>query len=351
MTKDDDQPAASGREQPKRVLAHPARKTAPAGTPYNRFPPPQPEPLVVPAPAPQPERPPSTAQNTTTSPRTVGGHTARLLRGAPSEIEEEDEEEDVAPSEPTPSLRAHAPARSAQPRPVALVAPVAPAANVEPASSRGGTIRMDAVESPPVARKVPAAPPPPLSSEPMGEEPPSTARGGSARDFHVDASAFAGRPIPSPAAVHSSPAASPLSPVATSVPMGEITITASELEASVLPPEGIESRWPFAFAVGAVSLAIGSLLPLPFRQYIVPHHAAAAGASSAPGLTSAPALATADVLHTATPPPRVTGAAPPTPTFVPAIGVAPTAASTARPAPFGSVKVPRPNPTTPKDIF
>jgi serine/threonine protein kinase len=31
-----------------------------------------------------------------------------------------------------------------------------------------------------------------------------------------------------------------------------------------------ESRWPFAFAVGAISLSIGSLLPLPFRAYIVP---------------------------------------------------------------------------------
>ncbi len=62
------------------------------------------------------------------------------------------------------------------------------------------------------------------------------------------------------------------------------------------PPanEAPESRWTFAIAVGCVSLALGALLPLPFRKHLAPERrAAAAGSASAspPASAAAPASA------------------------------------------------------------
>ena len=144
------------------------------------------------------------------------------------------------------------------------------------------------------------------------------------------------------------PAAASRAPVVSS-PTGEISISISELEATAPPPQEVESRWPFAFAVGAVSLAVGSLLPLPFRQYIVRDRGLAVAASASPAASSpAPAVAVTEL--------RPTPVRPATPVLPSALAVvsplvtAPSA-SAARPPAFGSVKIPRPNPTTPKDVF
>ncbi len=388
MTKDDDLPAASGGPPPRRALPGHARKTAPIGTPVQKFP------LEIPsdaAPAPPPmpakparsERPPSSSQNTLSSPRTVGGHTARLLRGEPLD---DDEPESIEPSR---GARPRVQDRSARGRPLPLDeddetlargganarpasaqapetsrggANARPAPAQPPEASRGGTLRMDGTDQPAgpaqaaiaAARKGPpaAAPPPtpPLSPDPISEDLPSTARGGSARDFN-ELPSQAARPVPGQI-VAPPPLAPPppvATPVVTSTPMGEITITGSEFEQTTIPREEIESRWPFAFAVGAVSLAIGSLLPLPFREYIVPDRSPAPAASPSP-VSSAKVVATPDLLHTTAPPPQTATVAPP-PSSVPKVGVGTTAPPFVRPPPFGSVKTPRPNPTTPRDIF
>jgi hypothetical protein len=371
MTKDDDLPAASGGAPSRRGLPGHGRKTAPIGTPVQKFP------LEIPAAAPpappipvapmRSDRPPSSSQNTLSSPRTVGGHTARLLRG-------ERDDDEPASSEPSRGPRPRVQDRSARARP-----PVdedeetlsrSAKAKAEAEAARGGTLRMDAVDAPASVRAAPAPVPvpapapaparkpppvvtPPLSPEPLSEDPPSTARGGSAREFH-NAPVYAARPAPVVHPVAAPPVspvgASPAPPVVTSAPMGEITITSSEFESTAVPP-AIESRWPFAFALGAVSLAVGSLLPLPFRQYIVPDRGVAAGASapsSSAAASAAPVIAGPDLLRTATPVPRT---AAPLPTLTtPTIGVAPPATSAVRPQPFGTVK-PRPTSTTPRDVF
>ena len=364
MTKDDDLPAASGGAPSRRALQGPGRKTAPIGTPVQKFP------LEIPAAAPPPvtpmpvaplrsDRPPSSSQNTLSSPRTVGGHTARLLRG---DRHDDDEPESIDPSR---AARPRVQDRSARARPPLDEdeETLSRGAKAEADSVRGGTLRMDAVDAPASVRAAPPpaagrkAPPvvtPPLSPDPMSEDPPSTARGGSARDFNA-VPAYSAKPAPvlvhPVAAPPTSPvAASPAPPVVSSAPMGEITITASEFESTAVPQEAIESRWPFAFALGAVSLAVGSLLPLPFRQYIVPDRGAAAAGTSAPSASAAPAVAAPDLVRTATPLPRTATPAPPPSLTAPTIGVAPPATSAVRPLPFGTVK-PRPTSTTPKDVF
>ncbi len=366
MTKDDDHPAASGGAPSRRGLPGHGRKTAPIGTPVQKFP------LEIPAAAPPPvtpmpvapvrsDRPPSSSQNTLSSPRTVGGHTARLLRG------ERLDDDEPASIDPSRGARPRVQDRSARARPPIeedeeTLSQRSGKAKAEADAARGGTLRMDAVDAPASVRAAPApaagrkAPPvvtPPLSPEPVSEDPPSTARGGSARDFH-DVPVYSAKPAPvvaHPAAAPVAPpvAASPAPPVVSSTPMGEITITASEFESTAVPQEAIESRWPFAFALGAVSLAVGSLLPLPFRQYIVPDRGPAAG-TSAPAVSAAPVVAAPDLLRTATPLPRTATVAPPPSLTTPTIGVAPPATSAVRPLPFGTVK-PRPTSTTPKDVF
>lgn len=372
MTKDDDLPAASGGAPSRRALPGHGRKTAPIGTPAHKLPIEIP-PAAAPAPPPMPvkparsERPPSSSQNTLSPPRTVGGHTARLLRGEPLD---DDEPESIEPSR---GARPRVQDRSARGRPPPLdeaddtvsrggaKANAAPAATAA-AAARGGTVRMDATDQPagpaqaasPPARKPPPAPPPPLSPDPISEDLPSTARGGSARDLYDPAvRQLPGQVVAPHPAAPPLPATPPL-PAVTSAPTGEITITGSEFEQTTIPREEIESRWPFAFAVGAVSLAIGSLIPLPFRQYIVPDRSGAVGAASASAsapVASAKPIATPDLVQPTAPPPHTATAAPPS-SFVPQVGggaTAPTAVRT--PPPFGSVKVPRTNPTTPRDIF
>lgn len=365
MTKDDDLPAASGDAPPRRALPGHARKTAPIGTPVQKFPIEIPA-DAAPAPPPMPakparsERPPSSSQNTLSSPRTVGGHTARLLRGEPTD----DEPESIEPSR---GARPRVQDRSARGRPtphdeddetLAHGANASPAAAPPPETSRGGTIRMDGTDQPASPAKAaiaaarkgpPAAPPsptPPLSPDSISEDLPSTARGGSARDFN-ELPSQAARPVPGQI-VAPHPLAPP-PPVAPPTPMGEITITGSEFELNTIPREESESRWPFAFAVGAVSLAIGSLLPLPFREYIVPDRSPAAETSPSP-VSSAKAVAAPDLLRTPAPPLQPATVAPP-PSSMPKVGVGATAKAVARPPPSGGGKGPRPNPTTPRDVF
>jgi hypothetical protein len=367
MTKDDDLPAASGRALPKRALAAPGRKTAPAGTPVNKLPADVPPAAVTPTSS----RPPSGAQDTMSPPRTVGGHTARLFRGDLLD-EDLDSPEPAQVSLPKPRVQD----RSARGRAAAMdadddeetVARIAAKVKPPPAGARGGTMRMDAAdlpdgEGPPVVaapRRAPPAAPPPPTPDPISEDPPSTARGGTGRALPSPVPAFAARPAPAaPPALAPAPATPllatpPMPPVAMPLP-GEISISGSEFEATALPPEEVESRWPFAFAVGAVSLAIGSLIPLPFRQYIVPARGPSASASASTSTSSGPAVAGADLLHPTAAPPHTASPMPPPAlpsalAAVPSTGPAPTS-SAPRPPAFGSVKVPRPNPTTPKDVF
>ncbi|MEP7120498.1 MAG: hypothetical protein ABJE95_06305 [Byssovorax sp.] len=389
MAKDDDLLAASGRPPPRRALASPGRKTAPAGTPVNKLP----AEVAPAAVASTSSRPPSGSQNTMTPPRTVGGHTARLFRGEDpddSDLEAPDVVELPRPRVPDRAARARAAAVAAvagsgEGDDEETLARIAAKVKPPPAGARGGTMRMDASDRPPAlgphavaaARRnpppAPAAPPPlpvfDLDSVDEEEDVPSTSRGGAARDLRDLALAapplaplvvpqLAPVPAPLPAAAPVlAPAAAPAPPIAAAPPpprppstIGEISISGSEFEATGLPPQDSESRWPFAFAVGAVSLAIGSLLPLPFRQYIVrdrgPAPAASASASvvaSAPAVPAPEAHPTAPV-HTATPVlPSALAAVP---------SITPTAsASAARPPAFGTVKIPRPNPSTPKDVF
>ena len=56
------------------------------------------------------------------------------------------------------------------------------------------------------------------------------------------------------------------------VKLSEPELPAAKAKVAERAPEAAlagESRWPFAIALGAVAFAIGSLLPLPFRKYIV----------------------------------------------------------------------------------
>jgi hypothetical protein len=205
------------------------------------------------------------------------------------------------------------------------------------------------------------------------EDVPSTARGGTGRD--LPEAAVAARPAPAalpplvvpqlapvPAPVFApapapvfAPAPAPViaaAPPPIVAPTDEISISGSEFAATALPPQDVESRWPFAFAVGAVSLAIGSLLPLPFRQYIVRDRGPTTAASapvSASVSASAPAITAPEAHPTAAP----HTAAPVLPSALAAVpAITPTAAtSAARPPAFGTVKIPRPNPSTPKDVF
>lgn len=378
--------AASGRPLPKRVVAPVGRKTAPAGTPVNKLP----ADIAPGALTPTSSHPPSGAQNTITPPRTVGGHTARLVRGADADLEAPDVIEAPRPRVKDRAARARAAAIEEIDDDDETVARIAAKVKPPPSGARGGTMRMDASDRPPAPGSEPIAlvrkPPPPAPGPPpplpvfafdsIDEDVPSTARGGSGRDLQEPAPAprpapavaaplampvFA--PVPPPVgaviaplvapviAVAPAPVAAPPPPIA-SAPTGEISISGSEFDATGLPPADVESRWPFAFAVGAVSLAIGSLIPLPFRKYIVPDRGpvAAASASAAPAAsTSAPAVVE---LH---PPPQHTA----TPVLPSALAAVPTIAATpassaARPPAFGTVKVPRPvpgTPTTPKDVF
>jgi hypothetical protein len=383
MTKDDDFAAASGRPLPKRVVAV-GRKTAPAGTPVNKLP----ADVAPGALNPTSSHPPAGAQNTITPPRTVGGHTARLVRGEDADLDAPDVIEGPRPRVKDRAAQARAAAIGAVDDDDETIARIAAKAKPAPVAARGGTMRMDASDRPGApavasARKPPPAapgPPPPLPVFAFDtideEEVPSTSRGGAGRDLHEPAPA----PRPAPAvaaplampvfapvpalivapviapviAAAPAPVAAPTPPVA-SAPTGEISISGSEFEATALPPEEVESRWPFAFAVGAVSLAIGSLIPLPFRQYIVPDRdrgpVAVASASALPVASTPPSAAVADVHPT---PPRTA-----TPVLPSALAAVPTIAATpasggARPPAFGSVKIPRPVPgtsTTPKDVF
>ncbi len=374
MTKDDDRLVASGGAPPRRGIAGPGRKTAPAGTPVNKLP----AEVAPAAVTPTSSRPPSGAQDTMSPPRTVGGHTARLFRG-------DTDDRDLEAPEVIDPPRARVNDRAARARAAAAaaaedddeetVARIAAKVKPPPTGARGGTMRMDASDRPPAlgphavaaARRGPPAAPPPLPPLPVFDEPesvdeevPSTARGGTGRDLPEQASP------PMPAAIASlvvplmtpkpAPAVAPLvsAPIASapiaSAPTGEISISGSEFEATALPPQEVESRWPFAFAVGAVSLAIGSLIPLPFRQYIVKDHRAPAVASGAAS-TSPPASATVAAVEphaTVATPHTATPALPSALVAVPGIGPS---ASATRPPAFGSVKIPRPNPTTPKDVF
>ena len=382
MTKDDDFVAASGRPLPKRVVGAVGRKTAPAGTPVNKLP----ADIAPGALTPTSSHPPSGAQNTITPPRTVGGHTARLFRGEDADLDAPDVIEAPRPRVKDRAARARAGAIEEIDDDEETVARIAAKVKPPPAGARGGTMRMDASDRPPAPGSEPIAlvrkPPPPAPGPPpplpvfafdsIDEDVPSTARGGSGRDVQAPAPAprpapavaaplampvFAPVPLPVVApvvapviAVAPAPAAAP--PPIAPAPTGEISISGSEFDATGLPPQDVESRWPFAFAVGAVSLAIGSLIPLPFRQYIVLDRGlvASASASAVPAAaTSAPAVAE---LH---PPPQHT-ATPVLPSAlaaVPAIATTP-ASSAARPPAFGTAKVTRPvpgTPTTPKDVF
>jgi hypothetical protein len=378
MAKDDDLLAASGRPAPRRALASPGRKTAPAGTPVNKLP----AEIAPAAVTTTSSRPPSGAQNTMTPPRTVGGHTARLFRGEDtddSQLETPDVVDVPRPRVQDRAARARAAAVAAA---AAIddddeetVARIAAKVKQPPAGARGGTMRMDASDRPPAlgphavaaARRNPPpapAPPPPLpvfDLDSVDDDVPSTARGGTGRDLPdlavaVRPAPAAQAPLPplvvpqlAPVALPALVAApAPAPPIASSI--GEISISGSEFEATGLPPQDPESRWPFAFAVGAVSLAIGSLLPLPFRQYIVRDRGPATSASaSASAPASAPAITAPEVHPTAAPHPAI-------PTLPSALAVVPTiaptaATSAARPPAFGTVKIPRPNPSTPKDVF
>ena len=382
MAKDDDLLAASGRPAPRRALASPGRKTAPAGTPANKLP----ADVAPAAVQTTSSRPPSGAQNTMTPPRTVGGHTARLFRG--DDVDDSDLEAPDVVEAPRPRVHDRARARAAAVAAAAAiddddeetVARIAAKVKQPPAAARGGTMRMDASDRPPAlgphavaaARRNPPpapGPPPPLpvfELDAVDDDVPSTARGGTGRD--LPEAVVAARPAPAALAPLVVPqlapapapafapapapviAAAPPPPIA--APTDEISISGSEFNATGLPPQYAESRWPFAFAVGAVSLAIGSLLPLPFRQYIVrdrgPTTAASASASASASV-SAPAL-TAPEVHPTAPPHTATPVLPSALAAIPTI--APTATtSAARPPAFGTVKIPRPNPSTPKDVF
>jgi hypothetical protein len=373
MTKDDDRLVASGGAPPRRGIAGPGRKTAPAGTPVNKLP----AEVAPAAVTPTSSRPPSGAQDTMSPPRTVGGHTARLFRGEADDRDLDAPDVIEAPrarvNDRAARARAAAAAAAAEEDDEETLARIAAKVKPPPAGARGGTMRMDASDRPPAlgphavaaARRGPPAAPPPLpplpvfedEAESVDEEVPSTARGGTGRDLPEQGSP------PLPAAIASlvvplmtpkpAPVVAPLvsTPIA-SAPTGEISISGSEFEATGLPPQEVESRWPFAFAVGAVSLAIGSLIPLPFRQYIVPDRGAPAVASG-PVSTAPPASATVAAVE---PHATVASPHPPTPTLPSALAAVPgigpsTTASVTRPPAFGSVKIPRPNPTTPKDVF
>lgn len=207
MTKDDEFAAASGRPLPKRVIAPVGRKTAPAGTPVNKLPA-----EVAPAAlTPTSSHPPAGAQNTITPPRTVGGHTARLVRGEDADLETPDVID-------APRHRVKDRAAAARARAAAIadeddeetVARIAAKAKPAPLPARGGTMRMDASERPPAqpvasARKPPPAapgPPPPLPVFALDaiddDDVPSTSRGGPARDLHEPAPVA--RPAPAAAA-------------------------------------------------------------------------------------------------------------------------------------------------------
>lgn len=373
MAKDDDLLAASGRPPPKRALASPGRKTAPAGTPVNKLP----ADVAPAAVTTTSSRPPSGAQNTMTPPRTVGGHTARLFRG--DETDDSDLEAPDVVEVPRPRVQDRARARAAAVAAAAAiddddetVARIAAKGNPPPAAARGGTVRMDASDRPPAlgphavaaARKNPLAAPAPPPLLPVFEldqvdedDVPSTARGGTGRDLPEPVVAARAAPaalpplvvpllapVPAPAPV----AAPAPRPIAAST--GEISISGSEFDATALPPQDAESRWPFAFAVGAVSLAIGSLLPLPFRQYIVRDRGPAPVASASVSVSASASAVMAPELHPTAAPHT---AAPVLPSALAAVpSIAPTATTSAsRPPPFGTMKIPRPNPTTPKDVF
>src|SRR5689334_6442610 len=135
MTKDDEFAAASGRPLPKRVVAPVGRKTAPAGTPVNKLP----ADIAPAALTPTSSHPPAGAQNTMTPPRTVGGHTARLVRGDDADLEAPEVND-------APRPRVKDRAASARARAAALVddddeetvARVAAKAKPAPVAARGG---------------------------------------------------------------------------------------------------------------------------------------------------------------------------------------------------------------------
>ena len=365
--------------------------TAPGGTPLNKAP--IAAPIAPPRALVQPttSRPPSSAQNTLSPPRTVGGRTARLLRG------NVDDEE--APGDSARVGRPRVQDRSGRGRPPVEVeddddqetARIAAKAQARakakaPPSGRGGTLRMDGGEQPSTEtappggaflRQAPPAPRPPPLRVRGEDDPPSTARGGSSRDlqdftdgFPVAQAPSARReaaakpaaaaplaapvvaPAPAPVVVAAPVVVVAAAPAPVVTPAGEITISASEFEQTAITAVSVESRWPFAFAVGAVSLAIGSLLPLPFRQYIVPEHLDSSAAPSA----SAPAIPSHDLVQQPTATTRATSPLSPatvgaTSAGMPPVFVAPTTSTAPRTAPFGSVKTPKPNQGTPRDVF
>ncbi len=379
MTKDDEL-AASGRPLQKRAVASVGRKTAPAGTPVNKLP----ADIAPGALNPTSSHPPSGAQNTITPPRTVGGHTARLVRGVDADLEAPDVIEAPRPRVKDRAARARAAAIEDFGDDEETVARIAAKEQPAPAAARGGTMRMDASDRPPapgsepiaLVRKPPPAapgPPPPLpvfAFDSIDEDVPSTSRGGAGRDLQRDVPAA--RPAPAAAAPLAMPVFAPvpppvvapvvapvlavapapaLAPLIVAPPTGEISISGSEFEPTGLPPQDVESRWPFAFAVGAVSLAVGSLIPLPFRQYIVPDRGAVATVSASAVAVPVASTAASSVAELHPPTPRTaTPALPSALAVAPGIATTP-ASSAARPPAFGSVKVPRPNPSTPKDVF
>jgi hypothetical protein len=69
----------------------------------------------------------------------------------------------------------------------------------------------------------------------------------------------------------------------------------------------VESRWPYAIAIGAVAFAVGCLLPLFFRKHIMPDAARASVASVAQGASRPPSPV---IPSTTTPTPAASTQAP-----------------------------------------
>ncbi|MEO7327846.1 MAG: hypothetical protein ABI193_04670 [Minicystis sp.] len=330
----------------------PARTTSPAGTPMRKTP----SGITGSHATPGSERPPPGAQNTASTPRTVGGQTARL------KIPELDE-----PDESVTSPVSTKPARPGAPRraPIADDAPTTVKTSERRGPSAGKRDGLDLL--PPLRPPPPRLPRPAPAARPLGlddpgaflpllhehEEPPEPrqtptvravpsalnhrtaeeeerARERSAREAslvraQIEAQAQdedalraeqrraeqhyneqlaaekqsearmreerrkearlreeqlreqARDAAPKPKLARPAHGDDPLSP-----PLyGPIAEPAGN--------EAPEARWTFAVAIGCVSLALGALLPLPFRKHIVRDRGEPTGAASA----SAPAAASA----------------------------------------------------------
>lgn len=192
------------------------RITAPAGTPMNKAP------VEVPQRAlPTSDRPPG-SQNTLTPSRTVGGRTARLKAPEP-DLDEPMLDEEPAPAAPVVAEAAPQPSEDATP-------------DKPPTTRREGSgqIKVPAIEAPPIALAAIDLPVVPMAKAEAQVKPEPS------------------RP-PSQQAVEAPPAEQ------VSVPSGSTE--------ELLPGP---SRWTMACAIWALSLCIGGILPLPFREQISP---------------------------------------------------------------------------------